>query len=150
MNYKPPFDDPKVEAVFNGYPKAERDGLLKLRTLIFEIAKQTEGVGQITEALRWGQPAYLTPETKSGSTIRLGMPKTGGIAIYTNCQTTILSEFQHMFPEGFYFEGNRAIHFAPTNTIPLDKLELLIRRALTYHLYPLNKATRHLVTFQGL
>ncbi len=129
-----PFDDPKVASVFDNFPKADRKGLLKLRALIFETAAQTRGVGQLNETLKWGQPAYLTPVSKSGSTIRLGLPKTGGFAIYTNCQTTILSEFQHLFPDGFSYEGNRAIHFDPGDELPLDKLELLIRRALTYHL----------------
>ncbi|PHQ97739.1 MAG: hypothetical protein COB40_03490 [Marinosulfonomonas sp.] len=129
-----PFDDPKVASVFDNFPNTDRKGLLKLRALIFEIAAQTQGVGQLHETLKWGQPAYLTPVTKSGSTIRLGLPKTGGFAIYTNCQTTILSEFQHMFPDGFKYENNRAIHFNPGDKLPLDKLELLIRRALTYHL----------------
>ncbi len=70
-----PFDDPKVASVFDNFPKADRKGLLKLRALIFETAAQTRGVGQLNETLKWGQPAYLTPVSKSGSTIRLGLPK---------------------------------------------------------------------------
>ncbi len=129
-----PFSNPKVKAVFDGFPRTERSGLLKLRALIFKVAAKNQKIGQLQETLKWGQPAYLTPETKSGSTIRLGLPKTGGFAIYTNCQTTILSEFQHMFPDGLTYEGNRAIHFSTKDKIPLDKIELLIMRALTYHL----------------
>ena len=128
------FDDPNVERVFAAFPADRRPGLLRLRELIFEVASHTDRVGKIQETLKWGQPAYLTPETKSGSTIRLGLPKQGGFAIYTHCQTTILSDFQTIFPNDFVYEGNRAIHFKSDEELPLDKLQLLVTRALTYHL----------------
>ena len=107
---------------------------MRLRELIFETAEQTEGVGRLEETLKWGQPAYLTPETKSGSTIRLGRPKQGGIAIYTHCQTSIIADFQSLFPDELTYEGNRAVHFEMDKALPLDKLQLLIRSALTYEL----------------
>lgn len=129
-----PFKESSVRAVFDSWPAAEQQALLHLRALIFQVAAQSQGVGEIQEVLKWGQPAYLTPETKSGSTIRLGLPKTGGIAIYVHCQTTILSDFKQIFPDDFTYEGNRAIHFAPGAPLPLKKLEMLISRALTYHL----------------
>lgn len=128
------FADKRVEAVFDSVNTTQKQGLLRLRELILTTAANTSGVGPIQETLKWGQPAYLTAETKAGSTIRLGLPKTGGFAIYTHCQTSILSEFQTMFPDEFVFEGNRAIHFAEDEDLSVDKLELLVRRALTYHL----------------
>ncbi len=134
-----PFDDPRVEAVFSAYASELRPGLLQLRQLIFDVAARANGVGSVLEALRWGQPAYLTPETKSGSTLRLGLPKTGGFAIYAHCQTTIISEFQDIFPDDFAYEGNRAIHFVPGQTLPLSKLEMLVHRALTYRLKPVQQ-----------
>ena len=129
-----PFDDPNVEHAFAAFPEAERPKLLELRELIFEVAAETEGVGALDETLKWGQPAYLTPETKSGTTIRLGLPKSGGFAIYTHCQTTVMSEFQAIFPEDFIFDGNRALHLTTKADLPRDRLALLIQRALTYHL----------------
>ena len=120
--------------MIDSYPGDVKAGILTLRNLIYEVAKNTEGVGMLEETLKWGQPAYLTSETKSGSTIRLGIPKTGGFAIYTHCQTTIISEFRDMFPRDFIYEGNRAIHFLKESDIVVDALTLLIRRALTYHL----------------
>ncbi len=130
----PAFADPKVEAAFAAFPEVERQGLLTLRALIFEIAAETPAVGALQETLKWGQPAYLTPESKSGSTIRLGLPREGGFAIYTHCQTSLLSDFQNRFPGDFAYEGNRAIHFKDAANLPLDKLALLVRHALTYHL----------------
>jgi len=133
-NSKPSFQNPDVKARFASFPEPARTGLLTLRGLIFETAAATPGVGALEETLKWGQPAYLTPETKSGSTIRLGRPKQGGFAIYTHCQTTILSDFQSIFPDDFDYEGNRAVRFEDGDALPLDKLRLLVHRALTYHL----------------
>ena len=128
------FKDPDVERVFLKLADDVKPGLLSLRDLVFDVAAQTPGVVAIEETLKWGQPAYLTPETGSGSTIRLGLPKQGGYAIYTHCRTTILSDFQALFPDDFDYEGNRAIHFKAKAIPDLDKLRLLVKHALTYHL----------------
>ena len=130
----PAFASDDIASAFAAFPEPERAGLLSLRSLIFETAAKTPAVGRLSEALKWGQPAYLTPETKSGSTIRLGIPKSGGFAIYTHCQTTLLTDFQILFPDDFQYEGNRAIHFCAGDGLPLEKLEILVRNALTYHL----------------
>ena len=54
-----------VDAVFNAYPQTTRTRLKALRRLILDTAKTTKGVGRIEQALKWGQPSFLTPETKS-------------------------------------------------------------------------------------
>ena len=131
---KHPFADPKVAKTFAEYPDETRCALLALRDLTLTTATQTPGVGRIEETLKWGQPAYLTPDTKSGSTIRIAPTKTGGFAIYTHCQTTILSDFQAIFPMDFKYEGNRAVHFKAGDDIPEGPIAQLIRSALTYHL----------------
>lgn len=95
--------------------------------------RPTEGVGRIEESLRWGQPAYLTPETGSGSTIRLGVPGEGGFALYVHCRTTIIPDFRSLFPNDFTYEGNRAIRFEAGADLPTGPLRLLIASALTYH-----------------
>lgn len=136
----PPFQSEQVAQVFAAFPTDARDGLLRLRRLIFETAAETPGVGRIEETLKWGQPAYLTPETKSGSSLRLGIPKSGGFAIYVHCQTSIISEFRGLFPEDFTYEGNRAVHFQRAEDIRPAQLGLLIARALTYHLRAKAKA----------
>ena len=118
--------DPNVEAVFAAMPKAERAGLWHLRARIFAVA-MADGIA-LEEALRWGQPAYLAAK---GSTIRLGLPKTGGFAIYTHCQSSLMSDFKAMCPD-LDFEGNRAVHFKAGETPP-KSIDMLIRAALTYH-----------------
>ena len=58
--------NPAVDAVFGAYPKPVKAKLLALRRLIFDTADTTEGVGALEEALKWGQPSYLTAESRSG------------------------------------------------------------------------------------
>jgi len=132
--HSPEFANDDVRAVFNSYPTQERHGLLILRRLIFQIADETPLVGKLNETLRWNQPAYITAKSKSGSTLRLGLPKTGGFALYAHCQTNIISNFQEAFPSDFSFESNRAIHFFQEESIQPEKLSMLIRHALTYHI----------------
>ena len=128
------FKDPAVKAAFDAFPEGQRQDLLKLRDLIFHTHAETPEAGDLIETLKWGQPSYLTEKPKSGSTIRLGLPKTGGFAIYTHCQTTLISDFRVLFPDDFTYEGNRAVHFADGEAPDADKLVFLIRNALTYHL----------------
>ena len=83
------FVDLQVEAAFDAFSPSVRKKLLQLRTLIFSVASEIEGVGELEETLKWGQPSYLTAQSKSGSTIRLGREKKtdGDFAIYFKCQT---------------------------------------------------------------
>ena len=134
MKANPAFKDSDVEGKFASFPEPQRTRLLRLRHLIFETAQETPGVGALQETLKWGQAAYLTPETKSGSTIRIDVTKQGGLAIYTHCQSTLISDFQSLFPSDFAYEGKRAIHFAEGKKLPLAKLRMFVRSALTYHL----------------
>lgn len=97
---------PAVQAVFDGYEADKRDGLLRLRALIMETAANLDA--PLSEELRWGQPAYLTPR---GSTLRLGTPKAGGFALFAHCQTDIISTFASIAPAHYRFDGNRAVLF---------------------------------------
>ncbi len=106
-----------------------------LRKLILETADATDGVGPITETLKWGEPAYLTSASKSGSTIRIGWKKSTPkrYGIYFNCQTNLVETFRARFPDAFSFEGNRAIVFEESDAVPTDALAICIAAALTYH-----------------
>ncbi|MEM7112732.1 MAG: DUF1801 domain-containing protein [Chloroflexota bacterium] len=136
------FTRPEVAELFCAYPDDVQKRLLNLRKLIFEVAATTEGVGQIDEALRWGQPSYLTVKPKSGSTIRIGQTKAdnGQVAMYFHCQTNLVSTFRRLHPTAFQYEGNRAIIFDEKNDIAIDALKQCIALALTYHLNKKRKA----------
>jgi hypothetical protein len=128
-----PFQDTAVRAAFDAFPEPERAGLMALRDLILSVGDETPEVPSVTEGLRWGQPAYLTP-VRIGSTIRLGLPKAGGFAIYANCQSTIISDFAEAYPGWDIIEGNRAVVFKDAAQIDPVRHGALIRSALTYHL----------------
>ncbi len=133
--------NPAVEAVFGAYPKPVQAKLLALRRLIFETAKATKGVGALEETLKWGQPSYLTPETKSGSTIRIDQvkPEAGQVAVYFHCQTNLVETFRQLYPELSY-GGNRSILLNAGDKLPAVALRHCVALALTYHLN--NRKTR--------
>ena len=132
---KKTFEKPEVAAVFTAYPKQVRTKLMFLRQLIFETAFETEGVGKLEEALKWGQPSYLTTKSQSGSTIRIDQVKShqGAYGIYFNCQTTLVDTFREIYRDQFKFEGNRSIIFNESDVLPVEELKHCILMALTYH-----------------
>ena len=130
-----PIANAAVADVFEGYPPNIRRKLLALRALIFKTAALTQGVGELEETLKWGEPAYRTSESKIGSTVRINWKKSEPhkYAIYFNCQTDLVETFKTLFPREFEFEGNRAIVFSESATVPTDALAFCIQAALTYH-----------------
>jgi hypothetical protein len=128
--------DPAISATFMAYSKPVRTKLLALRRLIFETAKATKGVGQLEETLKWGQPSYLTPETKSGSTIRIDQVKSAAnqYAVYFHCQTDLVATFRELYPREFSYGGNRSILFNAEEIIDEPALRHCLALALTYHL----------------
>lgn len=130
-----PFKNCAVAQVFKTYSPKIRCKLLALRKIIFDVAASTEGVGQLEETLKWGEPAYITSQTKSGSTIRLGWKKSSPTqyAIYFNCQTNLVESFRTLFSDELKFQGNRAMVFDDDEVVPKDAVCFCIAAALTYH-----------------
>jgi hypothetical protein len=131
-----PFGNASVERVFAGYPDRVRGSMLELRELVFQAAASTEGVGPIEETLKWGEPAYVTSATKSGSTVRMDWKpsKPEQFALYFHCQTNLVETFRTLFPHDFEFQGNRALVFKVGERIPKDAVAFCISASLTYHL----------------
>ncbi len=128
--------DPAVDAVFSAYPKPLKAKLLALRRLIFDTAKSTQGVGALQETLKWGQPSYLTAETKSGSTVRIDQVKSAAnqYAVYFHCQTNLVETFRELYPTEFSYGGNRSILLNAEAKLPEAALRHCVGLALTYHL----------------
>jgi hypothetical protein len=124
-----------VASAFALYPNAIRELLLRIRALILATAKETEGVGPLTETLKWGEPAYLTEASKSGSTIRLGRVKSRPecAAVFFNCQTSLVYEFRDIFPDAFRYDGNRAVLLPANGAFDEVALRQCLVMALTYH-----------------
>ena len=99
------------------------------------MADTTPGVGPLTETLKWGEPAYVTSATRSGSTIRLGILKLGAndAAVLFNCRTTLVDSFRAHFPDAFGYHGNRAILIPAAVPVPESALAICLAMALTYH-----------------
>ncbi len=135
MTADPPFGDAAVAAVFAGYPAPQRDALLALRRLIFQTAAQTAGVGTLTEALKWSQPAYLTARPKSGTTIRIDAVKGSSTryALHVHCQSRLAAEFRELYGDELEIEGDRAVIFDAATPLPEAAVRHCIALALTYH-----------------
>src|SRR5471030_800679 len=129
------FADRAVAAVFKAYPADLRRRLMSLRELVFETAAQTDGVGALSETLKWGQPSFLTQETGSGTTVRIDrLKKSDGYAIYFHCQSGLVGQFKELYPDTFRYEGKRAIVFDAKDGVPVKALRHCIGLALTHHL----------------
>ena len=133
-NQRPALSNPKVAAAFSSYPTRVRAKLLALRRLILDTASTTDGVGPLEETLKWGQPSYLTSESKSGSTIRIDRVKgaDGQVAIFFHCQTNLVETFRALYPE-LRYSGNRAILLDAKAKLPKAALRHCVALALTYH-----------------
>jgi Domain of unknown function (DU1801) len=116
---------PKVGAMLN-----------QMRQLVLDAAAKTNGVGKIEEALRWNQPSFLTPETGSGSTIRIDGLRNDPdkCAMYFHCQSGLIDTFKELYGKGLTYEGNRAIIFDVKDELPTETLSHCISLALTHHL----------------
>jgi hypothetical protein len=127
--------NPDVEAVFNSYPEKIKSKLMFLRRLIFETAASIEDIGEINETLKWGEPSYLTPISKSGSTIRIAWKesKKEQYSMFFKCTANLVPAFKEKFPQKFKFEGNRCIDFNLDDDVPVKELKQCIALALTYH-----------------
>ena len=130
------FTDPAVAAVFSAYPRPLQTKLLAVRRLILDTAKLTKGVGALEETLKWGQPSYLTTETKSGSTIRIDRIKSPAdrYAVFFHCQTDLVEMFRELYPTELSYGGNRSILLNAEDAVPEAALRHCVALALTYHL----------------
>ena len=117
--------------------------LLEVRELIFSAAAAHDEVGKLTETLKWGEPAYLTDESGSGTTIRLGRLKDSDhAAVLFNCKTTLVDNFRERFPDRFEYRQTRALLVPVTGKLERKELTICLSLALTYHLDRRRKKVR--------
>lgn len=128
----PEIENSAVAAAFEKFSPDVRADLMASQALIFEVSAARPETGRLEETLKWGQPSYLIPETKSGSTLRLGQTKGGKPAIFAHCQTSIIGDFRALFPDDYVYDGNRGVEIYMA-ALDRKKLHLLIASALTYH-----------------
>lgn len=123
---------PEIQAKLESYTPAQQAALLQLRDLIFDAAQQ-QSIALI-ETLKWNQLAFLPRQANIGTTIRIDMAKSGAApTVYFHCQTTLVDTFRQLYPHSFGFEGNRALHLAANQPLPVEELRHCFGLALTYH-----------------
>lgn len=117
---------------FQSYPDRIRPKLEFLRRLILETASETEGIGEVEETLKWGEPSYLS---KHGSTIRIDWKeaKPGQYAMYFHCGTKLVDTFRELYRHQFEFDRNRAIVFHENDVVAVEELKHCVALSLTYH-----------------
>jgi hypothetical protein len=118
-----------IEARLDRYPEPTLSALKRLRRLILDTAAATPGVDGIEEALRWGQPSYLT---KTGSTIRIDGLGGSQYALYVHCQTDLLASFRDLYGDALTYDGKRALIFDAATPLDEDVVAHCIALALTY------------------
>lgn len=129
----PPPPPALVAVVIDAYEAPVRAGVRALRSLIYEVALGLPEIGRLEEVLRWRQPAFLTPETRAGSTLRIGPHDSACFALFVHCRTSIVRTYAQAFPGWDRLDGNRAVLFDHPGQIEPLRLSSLIRHALTYH-----------------
>jgi len=126
-----------VQQKFSTYPGYVSVLLNRVRDLIFNVAQQ-DGISDITETLKWGEPSYVS---KIGCTIRIDWKAKHPeqYCIYFNCKTSLIETFKEVYGDIFIYEGNRAIVFKINQVVPYKELAHCISMSLRY------KKIKHLV-----
>jgi hypothetical protein len=130
--------DVDVASVYESIDKNIREDVLALREMVLDVAKSSKEIGQLDEALKWGDPSFLTNQTKSGSLVRVNVHHASAeqnkYAMYFHCGTTLIESFQEKYGDLFEYEGNRALIFEAGDKLPEKELRECIFDALTYKL----------------
>ncbi len=108
--------------------------MLALRKIILEIAEKDVDIDFIDEALKWGEPSFLTKS--SGSTLRLDWKEKSAnhISIFVNCQTKLISMFKELYPNDFEYVGNRELRFPLKGKYSKVNLKKCFELVLKYNL----------------
>ena len=121
--------DLNVKQKFEIYPEHIAVLLNTIRNIIFSIAKQ-DGITDITETLKWGEPSYAC---KTGSTVRFDWKANHPeqYCIYFNCKTSLVDTFKEVYGDIFKYDGNRAIILKIDQPVP-QELAHCISMSLRY------------------
>ncbi|MGJ8723702.1 MAG: DUF1801 domain-containing protein [Roseibacillus sp.] len=107
--------------------------MLAIRDLVFMTAQRMGFEQDLVESLKWGEPSYTCPQ---GSTLRIDWKEKAAdyYRMFFHCQTNLVETFRKLYPQDFYYEGNRAIRVLATSEPDLGKLAHCVELSLNYHL----------------
>lgn len=121
-----------VSAVIAHYPPQAKRVFRDVRKLLLKVAKQTAGLANTEETLKWGEPSYLA---KGGSTIRMKWTEKqpDEFSVFFNCNTSLIETIKELYSDEFSFDGQRALSFSLHEPIPANTLEHCFSMAMDYH-----------------
>lgn len=122
--------DLSVKQKFASYPAEIAVLLTNVRELIYRVA-QHDGIADLTETLKWGEPSYIS---KIGSTIRFDWKAKSPeqFCLYFNCNTCLVETFKELYGDTFCYQGRRSMVFQIDQNLPIKELEHCISMALRY------------------
>lgn len=124
----------EIADTLSTFPEHVQQEMQAIRDRIFALSEEDPNIGEIEEALKWGEISFLTVRPKSGTTVRLGYrPAKDKLAVFVNCQTSLIADFKEEFSDAFEYEKNRALLFTPKDQSNAHLLEEFLNRALKYH-----------------
>ena len=124
-----------ITKVVASYPELAQQRFFEIRHILLSTAMDNPQVGKLQETLKWGEPAYLTSQTKTGTTIRVAWKAKHPeyIGIYFNCRTSLVATIKDLFPNDFRFEGSRGL-LLKLDKFPVNTLSYCFEMALLYHI----------------
>lgn len=125
-----------TRSAWEDLPEQLAERLVQLRQLILETASDNPAIGPLEETTKWGEPAFLTSATGSGTTVRINRHKKSPdkYALYVHCQTDLVERYRQIYDDELTFDSNRAVVFDSKEELPVDAVKHCIAMALTYHL----------------
>ncbi|TKZ21691.1 hypothetical protein FAP39_03565 [Shimia litoralis] len=125
-----------VQAVVRSWPSAAQSHFYTLRDILWGVAAADPAIGHLSEALRWGEPSFLTKQSGSGTTLRISWSAKhpDDIGIYVICRTDMLEQVRSLYPDSFRYVGTRGAMLSLNSDIPEDAVAFCGQRAFTYHL----------------
>jgi uncharacterized protein YdhG (YjbR/CyaY superfamily) len=123
--------NPAVLLAYEHHPPAMRARLWALRALVLAVAEAHPDIGRIEEAVKWGQPSFLT-RPKTGTTVRLGAADATTSAVYVHCQSKVV-ERARVTGLDLGFDGTRAVRLPLDQPVPAAAVRTFVELALTYH-----------------
>lgn len=121
----------EVQAKFDTYPEGIAALLLEVRDLVYEIAGE-EGLGPVTESLKWGELSYSVAK---GSPIRVDWKprQPECISVFVNCKTVLVETFRELHPSVFTYVGSREVRMSVLAALHRRELKQCLSLAMRYH-----------------
>lgn len=122
----------QVAQVIKHYPPKAKSVFNDVRKIVISAAKESGGLDNTTETLKWGEPSYLAD---GGSTVRMKWTEKepDQFSLYFNCNSILVETFKELYQDEFTFDGHRAISFPLSAKLPDAALKHCIIMSMQYH-----------------